>query len=98
MKRESFIQKSISNYGNVYDYSLIPEKVDLNDGSIIEINCERHGIFQLRPDKHLYDNRECPICKESKGEIEISSYLKDNGIEYKREVDFDNLKGTGGGN
>jgi len=159
MKRESFIQKSISNYGNVYDYSLIPEKVDLNDGSIIEINCERHGIFQLRPDKHLYDNRECPyctgykistnefirrsieihgdkydyskvkvintttkvklictvhdsvflctpsnhlrgrgcpICKESKGEIEISSYLKDNGIEYKREVDFDNLKGTGG--
>lgn len=85
---EEFIQRAKNVHGNEYDYSLVNY---INNFTKVKIICPIHGIFEQVPYAHLRAEG-CPICKKSKGERIIISYLEKNNILFKREKTFDDLK------
>jgi very-short-patch-repair endonuclease/phage FluMu protein Com len=100
-KQKDFIEKAIEQHGDKYLY----DKVDFCDSSSIDdnsirkilIGCKTHGYFFQNPYKHR-SGQGCPICRESKGENYINSFLISKyGSEYKilREKDatFEKLVG-----
>ena len=81
-----FIEKPKLIHGNKYDYSLVDYK---NQRTKIKIICPLHGEYEQTPNKHL-QNRGCPHCKMSKGEIKIKKYLDEKNIHYIYEHKFNN--------
>ena len=57
---------------------------------MIDFNCG-HDPNWIKP-HNLKNNRECPICSESKGEKAIRLYLENNEIKFKQEYKFENCK------
>ena len=55
---EEFIKKAQLVHGDKYDYSLVEYN---NTITKIKINCEKHGVFEQTPNKHLC-GRTCPKC------------------------------------
>lgn len=89
IKTESnFILDCISKHGNLYDYSLVEYNGCKEKVNII---CRKHGIFEQKPNNHL-SGQGCPICKSSKGEIEIMNHLDIKNIEYIREYRFSDCR------
>lgn len=83
-----FINKSILVHGNKYEYNNI---VYVNDKTKIMITCPIHGDFKQKPSNHLM-GQGCPICKESKGEREIRTYLENQKIKYIPQHKFPDCK------
>lgn len=81
-----FKKKAKKIHGNKYDYSLISEIK--NNTTKIKIICTEHGEFMQMPDAHLNQKQGCPHCRESKGERDISIFLKKNKISFKRQHTF----------
>ena len=82
---KSFILKSNNIHNYNYDYSSVIYKHSQQNVTII---CNTHGKFKQTPESHLR-GRGCPICKESKGEKEISLLLNKHKINFIREYKFD---------
>lgn len=53
-----FIKKAIAIHGNRYDYSKVEY---VNNKTIVEIVCCKHGEFYQRPDSHL-NGKGCAFC------------------------------------
>ena len=85
---EEFIKKAEKIHGNLYNYSKVKY---INSKTKIKIICRKHGVFEQNPKDHLY-KQGCPICKSSKGELQINQYLTENNIEFEREKCFNNLR------
>ena len=83
-----FIKKSNELHKCKYDYSLVEYK---NMYTKVKISCAKHGIFEQTPISHLR-KKGCPLCKESKGEIEIAKMLDNLRIKYKRQFKFQECK------
>lgn len=83
--KTSFIDKSIKKHGKYYDYSKVNY---INNKSKVIIICPIHNEFEQLPKYHLKGSG-CPICKESKGEREISHLLTENNIKYIPQYKFD---------
>lgn len=86
-----FIEKAINKYGNKYDYSQVNY---VNNRTKVDIVCPSHGIFQQRPDNHLYSNG-CPKCrKNSLGERNfIKRAIDVHGDKYDySHVNYANIK------
>lgn len=86
-KRKShiqFIEESNLIHKNLYDYS-ITEYIGCFDK--VKIICKKHGEFLQTPDKHL-QGQGCPICKSSKGELLIRTWLKENDIKFKEQFEL----------
>ena len=81
---KEYIEEATKIQKNKDNYSLTKYK---NSSEKIIIICNKHGEFKQLPSSHLY-GYGCPFCNESKGEIEISSYLDYLGISYKRQQKF----------
>lgn len=90
LSTEEFIIKSNKkhNYKYIYDAEKINFKTNKDK---ILITCIKHGEFLQMINSHL-NGAGCPICKESKGEIEIRNYLKNKNIEFKSQKTFENCK------
>lgn len=73
-----FISNANKIHNYLYDYSLVDYK---NCKTYVDILCSKHGIFQQKPTTHL-TGRGCPLCNNSKGELEIWHLLELNNIEY----------------
>ena len=86
---DEFILKSNKIHNNKYDYSLAEY---VNNETKIKIICPMHGIFEQNPLNHISQKQGCPICKESRGEKEISEILKKLNINYEREYKFEDCK------
>lgn len=85
---EEFIKKSINIHGDKYNYG----KVNYINSKIkVLIECKEHGYFQQSPLKHL-SGQGCVKCSGSNGEKIIKNILKENGIKYKPEYTFDDLR------
>jgi hypothetical protein len=85
MNTKFFIIKSNKKHNNYYNYSLVKYKGAFKKVKII---CPHHGIFEQVASTHLYGSG-CPICKSSKGEKEIISYLEEKHIKYIHQKEFD---------
>ena len=75
-------------HDNKFDYSLVEYK---GDKIKIKIICPYHGEFEQTPSYHKIGNG-CPKCSESKGEKEISKYLKYHNVFYISQKKFLNCK------
>ena len=52
------------------------------------VTCPKHGDFEIRPND-LLSGHGCPICNNSKLEMEVASFLDKEGIEYIQYATFD---------
>ena len=75
---ESFIKKARVVHGDKYIYT---ETTYKNNRVKVCIICPKHGKFWQTPHNHL-NGDGCPICKSSKLELEVKSFLDLNSIEY----------------
>jgi hypothetical protein len=86
---EDFIKKAKIKHNNKYDY---PQDISFKSNKEkVEIICKIHGSFFQKVNAHLIGHG-CPICKESKGEIEITNFLKRRKINYLPQHKFENCK------
>jgi len=85
---DEFINKSNEIHGNLYDYSLVDY---INTTTNIKIICKKHGEFIQSPSSHL-SSSGCPVCRESKGEKTIHSFLQRNNIYFINQKRFKNCK------
>lgn len=84
---EEFIRQSKEIHGVLYDYSKVDyEKLDKK----VIIICNKHGEFKQTPKVHL-GGGGCQKCSYSKGELQISNYLKKHKIEFIPQHIFDDL-------
>ena len=81
VKTNAFIIKAIDKHGLKFDYSLVKYKTLKYP---VRIKCNNHGIFRVSPRNHLL-GKNCPKCKESKGETAVRVALENMGLEYEQE-------------
>ena len=84
----SIIDKLNKIHDNKYQYE--PKEFNKTSNKI-KIICKEHGEFFQTLNNHL-NGHGCPLCNESKGEIEICNFLNDNKINYIRQKTFLNCK------
>jgi hypothetical protein len=85
---EDFILKAKATHGNKYDYS----KVDyVHSHEKVEIICPEHGSFFQKPSSHIYGDR-CSMCRSSKGEEKIRTFLQSHNIKFKEQKTFPDCK------
>lgn len=82
---EKFKKKSLEKHGDKYDYSMV-NKIK-NNSTKVTIICYNHGKFQQQI-KHHMSGSGCPKCNESKGELEVMMFLKNNNIAYEFQKIF----------
>jgi hypothetical protein len=85
---EQFIKTAKEIHGDKYNYDL--SEYITNSVPVIII-CPEHGEFKQDPNTHL-NGCGCPICKESRGEKKIASYLKRHKIKFKQQQTFEDCK------
>lgn len=82
-----FIEKCISVFGDMYDYSEVEYR---NKITPIKVICKKCGkSFYVTPHNHLIHKEGCPYCKLSKMEIHISKLLEENKIVFEQQKVFD---------
>ena len=81
---EEFVTKANKVFNGFYDYSLVNYKKAKIPVIII---CPEHGEFMQTPNSHT-NGKGCPICKESKGEIQIRKILNNLNIKFKPQHKF----------
>ena len=86
---EIFIEHAKKVHGDKYDYSLVDY---INSRTKVNIICPTHEVFPQKPCDHIHSKQGCPICFDSKGEIEIAKYLKENDIKFERQKKFSDCK------
>jgi hypothetical protein len=88
MDNKYFKEKSNKIHNNKYNYSLVEYK---DNKTKIKIICPIHGIFEQRANNHLC-GIGCSKCKQSKGEIHVMNFLKENNINFEYQKKFNNCK------
>lgn len=86
--QEQVIDSFIRIYGNRYDYSLVNYK---GDKIKIKIICSKHGVFEKTPFNHK-QWQGCPLCKCSRGELRIHSFLEKHKFFFERQSKIENCK------
>lgn len=87
---KEFIEKASLVHSNKYDYSNVKY---INTREQILINCPIHGEFEQIARNHL-NGCGCPICKQSKGERKITSFLIENNILFIPQHRFNDCRNT----
>jgi len=82
---QEFIFQANKVHSNKYNYS---DVVYINAHTKVKIGCEKHGPFFQLPNNHTSHKQGCPVCKCSKGETIIESWLSLNNIPYIRQKTF----------
>lgn len=69
-----------------------PRNITLHNHKKYIFNCD-HCFNEFESSlNHVFNNRWCPVCKESTGEKFIHKELEKTGYEVKRQVKFDECK------
>ena len=79
---DTFVEKSKSAHGNIYDYSSVQWK---NSRIKVDIICNEHGVFSQNPQSH-WNGYGCPKCgyknlRKTKDEF-VNEALKIHGNRY----------------
>ena len=80
----TFVNTAKEIHGDEYDYSKVIYKSRKEKVCII---CPKHGEFWQRPNDHL-NKKGCPICKQSKIENEMETFLMTNNFVFERQKRF----------
>lgn len=82
---EEFITRAKEIHANFYSYENVDYKGMRHK---VSITCPTHGEFRQTPDNHLND-KGCPKCKSSKGELRLRKFFFDKGIEVIEQQTFE---------
>ena len=86
----TFIEKANEIHNHKYDYSKVEY---INYHTKVCIICPKHGEFWQTPANHIFGSgKGCPQCNDSKLELLVEKFLKNNGISYIKEKTFGWLK------
>ena len=89
ISQDEFIGRAINLHGDRYNYSRVKY---VNSSTKVDIVCNIHGIFLMRPNNHL-NGQGCPMCEnKSIGEKLIYKWLTDNSIKFETQKTFINCK------
>jgi Zn finger protein HypA/HybF involved in hydrogenase expression len=91
LTNKEFIDKSIKEHGDSYDYSRVKY---INSITKVRITCKLHGEFFQSPTNHM-KGVGCPVCKSSKGEKEIIKWFTEKNVKFIHQYTFTNLVGVG---
>lgn len=91
---KEFIAKAKRVHGNKYSYSKVKYKNMITKIKITCNKCLKH--FYQEPGSHIYHESGCPNCKESRGELKVSSILTKNKIKYYPQHKFQDCKSKKG--
>lgn len=78
-----FIQDSIKKHGSKYDYSLVNY---INNKTKVKIICKVHGIFEQKPDAHLF-GQGCIKCS-GKEKINREEFIKRSINKHGNKYDY----------
>lgn len=84
---EEFIRRAREVHGDRYDYSLVSYK----SRDYVKIICPKHGEFEQWAYSHL-SGCGCPICRDSKLELQMRAELISRGIDFLEKETWDWLK------
>jgi len=85
LTKKEFIEKAIAKHGNKFKYSKVKY---INNYTSVVIICAYHGEFNQSPSSHLLGSG-CPICRLSKGEQKVASFLEKNNVSFITQYKFD---------
>ena len=91
LNTKDFINKSKKIHGNKYDYS---QTNYVNNNSIVDIICPKHGLFQQKPKTHI-SGSGCSLCSDSgfnKSKPGILYYILIDGKYYKIGITNKSIK------
>jgi len=84
IKTQEFIKKSISKWGDKYDYSLVDYK---NNKTKVKIICPEHGVFEQRPDNHL-TGANCKKCTNNNIKSSTVDFIKLSTERFGDKYDY----------
>lgn len=77
-----FVEQAKKVHCYKYDYSRV---VYTGNKKEVEVICPEHGVFRVKPNRHLVSKQGCPDCRESFGELNVRYLLEKHGISYIQE-------------
>ena len=88
MKREKFINRATAIHGDLYDYSLVSDDMNIKDK--YKIICFIHGKFEQRGDSHL-GGSGCGKCKNSVLKT-VDEFIDESNIIFNYRYDYSDVK------
>lgn len=86
--KEDFIKKANKVHNEKYDYSLVNYK---NNKTLVKIICSNHGVFEQRPDGHVYHKQGCPKCGGT-SKITREEFVKRSNDRHECFFDYSLVK------
>lgn len=101
-RKRTGLKKRKTNEQFTLEMSLINPDIELLEPyttchSKIKCKCKLDGYEWYGMPSNLLRKEGCPLCCASKGEKEITKYLKESKLEYQPQIMFDGLLGVGNG-
>ena len=87
MKREKFINRATAIHGDLYDYSLVSDDMNIKDK--YKIICFIHGKFEQRGDSHL-GGSGCGKCKNSVLKT-VDEFIDESNIIFNYRYDYSDV-------
>jgi len=87
LNNKDFIERSIENYGHLYDYSLVNY---INNRSKVKIICKEHGIFEQTPNGHL-SGRGCEKCGKLNKRLNFEKFIKKSIKAHGYKYDYSEI-------
>lgn len=84
-----FIEKANTIHGNLYDYSLVEY---VNNRLKIKIVCEKHGVFEQTPKRHIIDKCGCKKCFSGHKRLYVDNVLDRFKTIHGETYDYSNMK------
>lgn len=81
----NFLKRCSEIHDDIYDYSLIKEYV--NNTTKINVICNIHGVFEIKPSKHLL-GQGCSKCKK----LGLSEFIEKANDKHNYKYDYSLIK------
>lgn len=82
----------VKNELNKEGYELLSDEYK-NNHTPLKIKCPNGHITEGTTWNNFKNGTRCSVCNNSKGEVEIEKWLKENNIEYVSQYKFEDCKG-----
>lgn len=79
LSNSEFTERAKKIHGNEYNYS---DVIYINNSTKINIICNKHGLFTMRPNNHL-NGQKCPSCSNKLKLTNATFTIKANQIHRK---------------
>lgn len=89
MEKSVLVKKSKEIFGDVYDFSLVPEIFKTKEK--LSIICPQHGVFYKSYEKHIGGKQGCPECAGKKRYNTESFIEKVKTLEHVTDYTFEKI-------